>query len=48
VVDVGSVQLCWIGHRLRAECDIAGSAHHAELTYHRLTQDTSAPMGDVW
>jgi cation diffusion facilitator family transporter len=36
VLDVGAVQLRWIGHRLRAECDIAVPADLTVLAAHTI------------
>jgi cation diffusion facilitator family transporter len=36
VIDVGAVQLRWIGHRLRAECDIAVPADLTVLAAHAV------------
>ncbi len=36
VLDVGSVRLRWIGHRLRAECEIVVGAHLTVVTAHAI------------
>jgi len=39
VRDVGSVHLRWIGHKLRAECDIVVDAHLTVVEAHRIAVD---------
>jgi cation diffusion facilitator family transporter len=39
VVDVGSVRLRWIGHRLRAECEIVVEAHLTVVEAHAIAVD---------
>lgn len=39
VVDVGSVRLRWIGHRLRAECEIVVDAHLTVVEAHAIAVD---------
>ena len=39
VRDVGSVHLRWIGHKLRAECDIVVDAHLTVVAAHRIAVD---------
>lgn len=39
VVDVGAVQLRWIGHRLRAECDVAVPAELTVAAAHAIALD---------
>ena len=38
-VDVGSVRLRWIGHRLRAECEIVVDAHLTVVEAHAIAVD---------
>lgn len=39
VIDVGSVRLRWIGHRLRAECEIVVAADLTVVQAHAIAVD---------
>jgi divalent metal cation (Fe/Co/Zn/Cd) transporter len=40
VLDVGSVRLRWIGHRLRAELEIVVAADLTVVTAHHIAEET--------
>jgi divalent metal cation (Fe/Co/Zn/Cd) transporter len=39
VLDVGQVRLRWIGHKLRAECDVVVDADLSVVDAHKITVD---------